>query len=181
MPLSHAERKSHSKFLSYILRHHPEKIAIQLDREGWANIDQLLKQAARQGLDKAALVQIVADCEKQRYEISADGKRIRAVQGHSSQQVARDYPVVPAPDTLYHGTIAAFLPSITTQGLRSQGRHYVHLSADKETAQAVGARRGKAVILTINSAAMQAAGIAFHQAENGVWLVKAVPPEFITF
>ena len=34
-----------SKFLSYILRHHPESIGIQLDSQGWTNIDTLLAQA----------------------------------------------------------------------------------------------------------------------------------------
>ncbi len=32
-----------SKFLSLILRHHPEAANIELDSNGWANIDKLLE------------------------------------------------------------------------------------------------------------------------------------------
>ena len=32
-----------SKFLSLILRHKPETIGIGLDKNGWANIDELIK------------------------------------------------------------------------------------------------------------------------------------------
>lgn len=32
-----------SKFLSMILRHHPETIGIQLDEHGWANVEALIK------------------------------------------------------------------------------------------------------------------------------------------
>ena len=38
-----------SKFLSYILRHHPEAIGLTLDGEGWADVDELLTQAAAHG------------------------------------------------------------------------------------------------------------------------------------
>jgi len=38
-----------SKFLSYILRHHPEAIGLTLDGEGWADVDELLAQAAAHG------------------------------------------------------------------------------------------------------------------------------------
>lgn len=38
--------KSTSKFLSYVLRHHPESIGIELDSEGWVDVSILLTQAA---------------------------------------------------------------------------------------------------------------------------------------
>ena len=34
-----------SKFLSLVLRHQPETIDIQLDQNGWADIDELLEKA----------------------------------------------------------------------------------------------------------------------------------------
>ncbi len=45
-------KKAHnevSKFLSYVLRHQPEAIGLELDSEGWANIDALIAGAAGQG------------------------------------------------------------------------------------------------------------------------------------
>jgi RNA:NAD 2'-phosphotransferase (TPT1/KptA family) len=44
------------------------------------------------------------------------------------------------------------------------------------TATQVGARREAPVILTVDAAAMHAAGHAFYQAANGVWLTDHVPP-----
>ncbi len=40
----------------------------------------------------------------------------------------------------------------------------------------MGARREAPVILTVDAAAMHAAGHAFYQATNGVWLTDHVPP-----
>lgn len=62
--------------------------------------------------------------------------------------------------------------------LRPQSRHHVHLSADVATAKKVGARHGKVVVLQIDIAGLQAQGARFFQAENGVWLIDAVPVGF---
>ena len=43
----------------------------------------------------------------------------------------------------------------------------------------MGARREAPVILTVDSAAMHAAGHAFYQAANGVWLTDHVPPGYL--
>ena len=44
MILKEKQLKSISKFLSFILRHHPEQIGITLDKDGWVDIDTLLTQ-----------------------------------------------------------------------------------------------------------------------------------------
>ncbi len=46
----------------------------------------------------------------------------------------------------------------------------------RRTPNRVGARRAAPVILTEGAAAMHAAGHAFYQAANGVWLTDHVPP-----
>jgi putative RNA 2'-phosphotransferase len=43
----------------------------------------------------------------------------------------------------------------------------------------VGAHREAPVILTVDAAAMYAAGHAFYQAANGVWLTHHVPPGYL--
>jgi putative RNA 2'-phosphotransferase len=43
----------------------------------------------------------------------------------------------------------------------------------------VGARHGAPVILVVDAAAMQRAGITFYRSDNGVWLVAAVPPQYL--
>ena len=173
---------SHSKFLSLVLRHAPTTIGIQLDSEGWTEIDELLRAARDHGrdLDLDLLLRVVHENDKQRFSISPDGLRIRANQGHSVT-VDLGLTATPPPSVLYHGTVERFLASIRNQGLLSGSRHHVHLSSDEQTANIVARRRGKPVILTIDSAAMADDGIAFYLSANGVWLTQHVPACFIDF
>lgn len=170
-----------SKFLSYILRHHPESIGITLDSQGWVNIDTLLAQAAQHNrpISRAQLLEIVATNPKKRFTLSSDQTQIRAAQGHSTAQVAIAHQPIQPPATLYHGTATRFLDSIRAQGLIAGSRHHVHLSADAATAQKVGQRHGKPVVLLINAAAMHAAGHSFYLSDNQVWLTDHVPAQYI--
>lgn len=176
-----------SKFLSLILRHQPQAIGIILDKEGWTDIDTLIANANRLGkvkpmLTRAILDNVVANNDKKRFEISYDGRQIRAVQGHSTGQVERAFaPKIP-PNTLYHGTAKHFLKPILheEQGLTPQSRHHVHLSETIVTAKKVGIRHGRLVVLVVDAEAMQNAGFKFYQAENGVWLTNNVPADYLT-
>ena len=69
--------------------------------------------------------------------------------------------------------------AIRTEGLKPQSRRQVHLSGDEETALRVGQRHGKPVIFQVAAGRMQAEGFSFYQADNGVWLTDAVPPQFL--
>ncbi|MFB6780171.1 MULTISPECIES: RNA 2'-phosphotransferase [unclassified Streptomyces] len=169
-----------SKYLAKHLRHQPERIGIRLDPHGWVTIDELLRAAARHGfpITRAELDHVVAANDKQRYAI--EGDRIRASQGHT---VAVDLglPPSPPPAYLYHGTVGRALDAIRAEGLRPMNRLHVHLSADRETAARVGARRGRPVILSVDAGAMHRAGHLFYVSANGVWLTDSVPPEFLRF
>ena len=172
-----------SKFLSLILRHAPEKIGLALDAQGWADIGQLLTQAAQHGrrLSRDQLQDVVARDSKTRYAISADGLRIRANQGHSLAVVDIGLPPATPLAMLYHGTASRFVEAIRVAGLLPGSRNHVHLSSSRETAVAVGGRHGKPVVLTVDAAAMQAQGHVFYVSANGVWLTQAVPAGFIGF
>lgn len=169
-----------SKYLSKHLRHQPERIGLTLDEAGWVEIDTLLAAAAAHGfpVTREELDHVVAANDKQRFAI--EGARIRASQGHSID-VELGLPPATPPPYLYHGTVARYLDMIRTAGLRPMSRHDVHLSADRETATRVGARRGRPVVLSVDAGAMHRAGHVFHVSANGVWLTKAVPPEYLRF
>ncbi len=170
-----------SKFLSYVLRHQPEAIGLQLNKEGWAVIADLILCSKGEGyiLDTDIIHAIVASNDKKRFTISDDGLRIRAVQGHSTQQVNIAYKEKLPPDFLYHGTASRFISVIREQGLLPLSRQYVHLSADVDTAIQVGQRYGKPVQLKIQALYMYEQGFKFYQADNGVWLTEQVPYQFI--
>lgn len=172
-----------SKFLSLVLRHHPQAINLSLDPEGWLDINELIENAQRSGtkISLATLHEVVATSDKQRFALSDDGLRIRANQGHSIAGIDLNLSPTLPPDQLFHGTVGAFLNSIRSQGLLKRSRNHVHLSADKETATRVAARRGTPVILTIESQEMREHGYEFYLSENSVWLTDHVPSSFIQF
>jgi len=166
--------------MSWVLRHRPAEAGVHVDDQGWAAVPDLLEACARfnHPADEAAIHAVVAASDKQRFEL--DGDRIRARQGHSFP-VELGLEATPPPETLFHGTVARFLPSIREHGLRPGQRHAVHLSADRQTAVTVGARRGKPVLLEISAGRMHREGAVFTRSTNGVWLVDAVPAHHLSF
>ncbi len=170
-----------SKFLSLVLRHEPAAAGVTLDAEGWVDVDDVVAGAVKRGFSftRAELEAVVATNDKQRFALSADGKRIRANQGHS---VSVDLSLTPEtpPRVLYHGTVARFLSSIMASGLEKRARQHVHLSPDVATATRVGSRRGKAIILRVAAAEMHAVGFVFYRSANGVWLTDEVPAQYLS-
>lgn len=181
MKSSEKTLREHSKFLSLVLRHQPETIAIQLDSEGWTDVHILLQQMIKhkRPLKLVELIEIVESSDKKRFQLSPDQNKIRAVQGHSSAQVQREYVAIMPPDTLFHGTATRFVDSILEKGLISGERHHVHLSADLVTAQKVGQRHGKVIIFILDTKQMHQDGFQFYCAENGVWLTEQVPIKYL--
>ncbi len=171
-----------SKFLSFVLRHKPDAIDLELDANGWASIDALISKAnassEQTNLDRTLIHEIVNTSDKKRFIISDDGQNIRANQGHSINVDLQLKEVIP-PEFLYHGTATRFLDSILKEGLKPQQRQYVHLSKDIETATAVGQRYGKPVILKIKALLMCEQGFTFYLSENGVWLTEEVPSNYL--
>jgi putative RNA 2'-phosphotransferase len=171
-----------SKFMSYVLRHRPERLGLTLDANGWVNVEELLDAANRAGksITREQIEFIVAHDEKQRYSFSSDGSRIRANQGHSIA-VDLELEAIKPPERLYHGTPVRFIDSIREQGLLRMKRTHVHLSEKEETAIEVGQRRGKSLVIVVEAGKMQADGFEFYRSENGVWLTEKVPIEYLVF
>ncbi|MBO4504117.1 MAG: RNA 2'-phosphotransferase [Bacteroidales bacterium] len=161
------------KRLAYLLRH---DIHYAFDKRGWREVSDLI---TNHGFTLEDVINIVANSEKQRFEFSDDGQYIRARQGHS---IAVDVELEEAtpPEYLYHGTIAANVPSIMGKGLVPMSRQYVHLSIDQSTALKVGSRRkGVVIILKVATKKMWEDGHRFWLSRNGVWLTMAVPPKYL--
>ena len=181
-PISEKEWTSLSKFLSLVLRHRPQLIDMTLEEQGWVATNVLIQKIQAHGrfLDMETLEKLVRDNAKQRFAFNENKTKIRANQGHSIKLDLNIAPSTP-PDILYHGTAMKFLDSIKKTGLQKRKRHHVHLSASLETAQQVGARHGKVVVLVIDSKKMEEEGVKFFQTINGVWLTDIVPTRFIRF
>jgi putative RNA 2'-phosphotransferase len=170
-----------SKCLAKYLRHAPQEIGLTLQPGGWVPVDDLLAAAEKNGFSITydELVECVETNDKQRFAFDVSGELIRANQGHSVEvdlQLDEREP----PETLFHGTVERFLPSILEAGLVRGKRHHVHLSKDVETARKVGSRRGKPVILKVDAGRMHSDGHKFLLSVNGVWLTDIVPPSYLS-
>lgn len=168
------------RYISLILRHHPEAIGIELDQHGWADVQELIAGIAKDnpGFNMEILEEIVATNNKKRYSFNEDKTKIRANQGHSVQ-VDVELEEKEPPEILWHGTAEKYVESIDAQGLISKNRLYVHLSKDVETARNVGQRHGKVVIYRVNTGQMHRAGYKFFLSVNGVWLTERVPVQYL--
>lgn len=173
-----------SKRLSYLLRHHPEKLDLDLDREGFTTIT-LPELARRMGTTEEVLRRVVATDPKERFTIR-DG-RIRANYGHSIPVGRTMYEDrAPArgdelPDVLYHGTAPGNVDQIMRQGLRSRGRQLVHLSTSAEWARTVGSRHARApVVIRIDVPEALRRGVRMWPTGPATVLATDVPPECMT-
>ncbi len=173
--------KKTSIFLALILRHKPETIGISLDKNGWASVREVIEGINRTNgysMDMETLEEIVRTDEKGRYSFNEDKTLIRANQGHSVNVDVELEEKIP-PETLYHGTAQRFADAIRAEGLKPMSRLYVHLSKDVKTAVKVGSRHGKPYVFKVNAGEMSRQGYKFLLSENGVWLTKSVPPDFL--
>ena len=175
--------KQISKFLSLVLRHKPQILDLNLDKNGWDVVDVLLERLDRESktISFEELKKVVEMNDKKRFSFNEDKTKIRANQGHSLGGIDLELKVKSPPEFLYHGTVAKFMKSIKEKGLQKMNRQHVHLSKDRETANNVGSRRGKPIILSIRAKDMEYSGYKFYLSENNVWLTDRVPTEFIEF
>ncbi len=137
-----------SKFLSLVLRHKPETIKIQLDQNGWIDVNELIEKSNKFGVqfNREILDHIVATNSKKRFVFNETLDKIRASQGHSIK-IELGYSNQKLPKKLYHGTSEKSIESILKNGLEKRNRQHIHLSSDIETAIKVGQRHGKLLFL----------------------------------
>jgi putative RNA 2'-phosphotransferase len=168
------------KFLSLVLRHKPETIGITLDKNGWADVKELIEKVklSERYIDMEILERIVRENSKKRYSFNEDKTKIRASQGHSIE-VELNLKEITPPKILYHGTATRFLESIKEKGILKMNRQYVHLSMDIETTRNVGQRHGEVVILPIDIEGLESIGHKFYLSENKVWLCDDIPSRYI--
>jgi putative RNA 2'-phosphotransferase len=173
-----------SKFLAILLRHKADQFGLTLDSEGFTDTDAVWEHVTKRYGDQFTdndLLEVVKGDKtgKKRYEIQ--GRKIRALFGHSEVPRVTYPPAVP-PEHLYHGTTKAALPIIQREGLKSLSRQYVHFTTNRAHADRVAGRHSRdTVILTIRAADAHHAGIVFYHPEQEHYLADAIPPEFIDF
>lgn len=175
------DNKRLSKTISHALRHEPELYELDLDEEGWVDINKLL--LSLQGkkewkdLDIEHIETMICLSTKKRHEIR--NGRIRAFYGHSIPKLIIREESRP-PNFLYHGTLLDKVFQILEEGLKPMQRQYVHLSIDRDTAAKVAKRRkGEIKLLEIEAFQAYKEGVSFYRENNGIWLADIIPPKHI--
>lgn len=170
-----ATREDVSKYMSYILRHHPPP---SISENGFLSLDELTSMVQKKfDVGQDAIRSVVEQDSKGRFEIQHN--KIRAVYGHS-YTVSLDLSPACAL-TLYHGTTEKAASSILKEGLKPKTRQKVHLSPSIETALDVGKRHCETpVVLEINTRKALEDGISIQKASNVVYVADYIPPQYIT-
>lgn len=179
-----AQLRKLSKFLSLLLRHHPARFPVQMDAQGFAELDAVMRivQALPnfRWATRADVDAVIALPGRQRFEIvkGETSTCIRALYGHTALRPVYE-PVTP-PDTLYHGTAPESLEAIRREGLLPMDRQYVHLVSDPETARSIALRQSAdPVILKVAARAAHAQGQAFYHPTDEIYLTETVAPAFL--
>ena len=173
-----------SKYISYLLRHHPESLKLKMDKQGWVKVDELIEKINEirvEKIDLDILLEIVRENNKQRFAIRENnwGMFIRANQGHTLKEVDMKFKAVMPPKVLYHGTGQKSVKSILERGILAGRRQHVHLSSEIETAINVGSRHGYPKVFEVNAEQMNKDGVEFYLSENNVWLTNFVDKKYI--
>lgn len=173
-----------SMYLSYLLRHHPEDIGLEMNPQGWVSVEQLIagiNDSGKYRIDFDTLKEIVASDKKGRYRFNDDMTKIKACQGHSITWVTPELEYMNPPEFLYHGTTTEALKKINASGgISKMERHAVHMQADMKKAWKSALRWKKnPVILKIAAAEYAKDGAVFGKTENDVWCTERVPVKYI--
>ena len=169
-----------SRQLSWLLRHGALEAGLDMDPAGWTSVDGVL---AATGLDRAALERAVAQNDKGRLQL--DGTRIRACQGHSTENMPVTIEALEASWTeirssapLWHGTTIDALAGIAARGIEPGARSHVHLAEAPDSK--VGKRSRVEVLLEVSPSFLRRDGLGIFRAQNGVVLVRRVPLDGIS-
>jgi len=163
-----------SKKMTYLLRH-KEGFT---DREGWVDIDELLRALRRwyPWVTKGDIIYVVAHDDKGRYELK--GNLIRARYGHTTN-VEIKLPLAKE-DVLYHGTSCISYRKIIEEGIKPMKRRKVHLTRDLNEAIDNARRKGSCIkILIIDTQCLKDKGYLVYEAGKNVRVTDYVPPECI--
>jgi putative RNA 2'-phosphotransferase len=170
------ERVSVSKAAAKILRHD----SLRVGPDGWmdtVDLRAMLEEWAAGASRRLRLVrhkrveEALCFPSEDRFEVSKDLSRIRALHGHTISNYAKLRPSTPPP-LLFHGTSEEAWIGIRSGGLTPEGRRSVHIFVEKGNADPV--------LLIVDTTLATQMGVVFRQSNESVWVADCVPAACLT-
>lgn len=180
--MSEEEIKNLGKTTAGILRHFPDKYGLDVDEQGWVDLEHFVKtlrnrQKRFHWLRKYHVNALVDTDQKDRYQVK--NGYIRATYAHSID-VDLDLPTEDVPDTLYIPTTEQEGELLLEGGIKPSDRTYVHLSGSYESALEAGVvRSDEPVILKVDAKNAMEEGEKIMEAGRGVYITKEIDPEYL--
>lgn len=167
-----------TRSLAFMLRHQPETFDLELDPQGYADLDDVV-QALNERLGEPVEEEDVRDAvhagDRPRYEIVGD--RIRALYGHSIP--VDPGPSAKPPEFLYVAIPEQDLERARRFGLRGGRRRFLHLASTREDAAESGRRASREyAVLMIHALDAWEEGISFYD-RTALWLAEEIPTHLI--
>jgi len=171
-----------SKSMSYILRHGAEKEKVNISKDGFVLVSDLLRHPLFKNVTMDNIVDIVNTNDKQRFfmeQREQDGLyHIRANQGHSLKQVDElELRKLEHPDEVpmvIHGTFKKHFDSILQNGLCKMERNMIHFAIGFHNDVVSGIRKNSNMIIYIDITRAMKDGIDFYISANNVVLTPGV-------
>ena len=169
-----------SKYLALVLRHKAVDFGLEIEPNGFINVDSILnlQQSKKLNISLQIIKDIVSNDEKGRYElINRPPYFIRAVQGHSIKQVTNEATLTPINNifnypTVVHGTDHQAWGFIKETGLNKMARNAIHFSIgySNESHVKSGMRKTCEIFIEINAVYAFFNEIPFYTSLNNVVL-----------
>ena len=167
------------RFISGALRHFPEDVGLEMDRQGWVDLDLLcdIMESRYRWATEERLIALIESDIKKRYE--AEGSRIRARYGHSVN-VDLDYPGNEFA-YLYYGVSLEEVDMLLENGIAPIRQRYVHLSTSYHKAnEAASVHTENPVVIEVDAETAQQDGFFFMAVNDDIVLTDEVPSEYLS-
>ena len=163
-----------TRLLAYMLRHQPSDFDVELDRQGWAPVEDVLSaliERTGDDLTEDDLEAAIKAGDRARYDMQ-DGK-ICALYGHSVE-IDPGEGAEP-PFDLFVGIPARDRDRLERFGLRGGRRRFLHLATTVEEAREVGRRSAvEYCIVKVDATDAWEQGIDFYDRKS-LWMAVELP------
>ncbi|CAK9227012.1 unnamed protein product [Sphagnum troendelagicum] len=186
------------RLLTAILRHRAADVKLQMRRDGYVAVAEILKLSMKTMAGKPLnshteddVRQAVKEDRKQRFGLLEEGGQllIRANQGHSINTVESEVllkPITSAKEipVCVHGTYTKFMDQIWEQGLKRMNRNHIHFASGlPEEDGVISGMRGSAdILIYLDVEKALKGGMKLYMSENRVILTEgfdgSIPPEY---